>query len=288
MSYFETSKIAAADGPSIDAFGRWRVSGITTLFDSKQLHDTGSINWATKIIGNATCSYVQDLASVKMITSGSNSSVIRQSRRRFNYQPGKSQLIVCTGNFGSHSHANCIERIGYFDERDGLFFEVSGSTLNTAVRSGGTTTYVSQSNWNLDTFNGRGVSGNTIDISKSQIYFFDFEWLGVGRVRYGIFQGGIPYYVNQITNINALTEEECVYMHTPNLPVRYEIINSGSSNGTLYHICSAVASEGGIERNGPYRSIDIPGQGTLTINNSTLRNNEGPSSGLLFRLFFGR
>jgi len=266
MSYFNNVQIRAADSPSIDAFGRWRTSDVVTLFDSKQLYDTGSINWVTQIVGNGTASWVPQSVMVKMTVTGSNSSVIRQTRRRFNYQPGKSQLIVCTGNFGAHDHSSMIERIGYFDQSDGLFFELSGSTFRTGLRNSGVTTYTSQSAWNLDVFDGTGPSGNKLILSASQIYFMDFEWLGVGRARYGIYQGGIPYYVHQITNINALNESVNVYIDTPNLPVRYEIISSASvASGSLNHICSAVMSEGGVGNTGPVRSIDYPGFGTSSV-----------------------
>lgn len=37
--------IKASDSPSIDAFGRWRVSSPSTLFDSKQLVDNQPLFW---------------------------------------------------------------------------------------------------------------------------------------------------------------------------------------------------------------------------------------------------
>lgn len=265
MSYFSNVNIQASDSPSIDAFARWRTSQLTTLFDSKQLYDTGSLHWATKIIGNGTASFIPSGACVKMQVTGSNTSVIRQTRRRFNYQPGKSQLVVCTANFGSHNQAGFIERVGYFGENNGVYFVQSGSAFGVGLRNNGSDTFVSQSNWNLDKFDGTGPSGKSLILSASQIFFTDFEWLGVGRVRYGVYQSGIPTYVHQITNANALPETNPVYMSNPNLPVRYELINSGSSSGSLYHICSMVASEGGVQQTGPVRSVDFPNIGTLTI-----------------------
>jgi hypothetical protein len=46
-------------------------------------------------------------------------------------------------------------------------------------------------------------------------------------------------------------------MSTPNLPVRYEIENFGSSEvSTLEHICASVQSEGGVEPIGLTRAVD--------------------------------
>lgn len=253
MSYINQIQIQAADSPSIDAFARLRTSNPTTLFDSKQLYDTGSLFWNTKIVGNATASYFAAGAAVSMSAVGNASSVSRQTKRYFQYQPLKSHLIVTTGNFNGVV-ANTIKRIGYYDDNNGIFFQTSGSQFGTVIRKNGVDTFTSQSAWNLDIFNGNGTSGKSIDVSKSQIYFFDFEWLGVGRVRYGIFQAGVPTYVHQIANVNSLSD---VYMSNPNLPVKYEIINSGSGAQSMLHICSAVASEGGSESTGQTRTVGI-------------------------------
>lgn len=43
MTYFEESRIKATDSNSIDAFGRWRISNPTTLFDSKQIFDDSDL-----------------------------------------------------------------------------------------------------------------------------------------------------------------------------------------------------------------------------------------------------
>ena len=241
-----------ADSPSIDAFARMRVSQPTTLFDGKQVTDSGSLYWSTKTVGNATSSFQQVSASSLFTLSGSG-TVLRQTKRRFGYQSGKSQLIVCTGNF-ININDPVDKRVGYFDNNNGIFFHSSASTFNVGLRKNGVDTIISQSSWNLDIFNGSGSSGRIIDPDCSQIYFFDIEWLGVGRVRYGTYQAGLPYYVHQITNVNILDD---VYMSNPNLPVRYEISSSNATwTGSMRQICSTVISEGGADNVGSIRSVD--------------------------------
>lgn len=276
MSYFEKIQIEAADSPSIDPFARWRVSSLTTLFENKQIFDSGSLYWNTRVKNNATASFNSNRASVNMIASGSNSYVLRQTRRRLNYQSGKGHFILCTGNFNTKNLAGkrVIKRIGYFDESNGIFFQTSGSFAGIVLRqnTSGTPvdTFVSQSSWNLDKMDGTGPSGKYLNLTASQILLFDMEWLGVGRVRYGIVQDGMPTYVHQITNANALSSTKPVYMSSPNLPVTYELINSASNTPTnLLQICSTVATEGGYDKTGPIRSVDIPRGGTITITANT-------------------
>jgi hypothetical protein len=90
--------------------------------------------------------------------------------------------------------------------------------------------------------------------TKSQIGFFDYEWLGVGRVRFGFYIDGQPIYCHELLNTNNLS---VVYMSTPNLPLRYSIENDGTGPAaSLVHICSSVASEGGVNELGVLRHRD--------------------------------
>lgn len=256
MSYINNFNVKYADSPNMDAFQRLRVSEGVTLFDSKFLRDTGSINWNTLITNNATASFWS--SSVLLLASSSvaaPASVIRQSRRRFNYQSGKSNLAICTANFVAQD-VNTIKRVGYFDQNNGVYFVYTGSQFGVGYRNNGNDIFISQSAWNMDTYNGLGASGNSLNITASQIYFTDLEWLGVGRVRWGIFQGGIPTYVHQLTNINALPYTNPVYIASPNNPIRYELINSGSVTSSFVQICSTVISEGGIQLTGPTLGVD--------------------------------
>ena len=120
--------------------------------------------------------------------------------------------------------------------------KMSGSPVDTVI---------SQSNWNLDKMDGTGLSGITLDFSKSQIYFFDMEWLGVGRGRYGFFHNGVPIYCHETLNSNVIST---VYMSTPNLPIRFSIENDWAGAATtMAQICATVISEGGSDDMGILR-----------------------------------
>lgn len=253
MSYFEKTRILAADSPSIDAFGKWRISSPTTLFDSKQIVDSGSFYFDIKTTGGATVTWNSGSAqSTMVVTSTSGSRAIKQTKRIFVYQPGKSQQIICTGKFDGRVDG-IKKSMGSFDDDNGYFFQTSGSSFGIVLRKTingvRTDTFVSQSNWNLDKMNGLGPSGNILDVSKAQIYTMDYEWLGVGRIRYGVVQKGILIYVHEINNYNSL---ETVYLRNPNLPIRYEIsTHKNTTTGSLMtQICSTVISEGGFENTG--------------------------------------
>lgn len=232
----------------MDAFGRLRVSNPQTLFDSQLQYDEMDIIWKEKLTSSGTVTHDADASLVNMnTTTSSGSAVIRQSSY-VRYQPGKSQQVFMT--FGMVDELeNCRKRAGYFDAENGLFIELDGSTLNLVLRSKITgsvvETRIAQADWNHDPHLGSGPSGMTLDITKSQILFIDLEWLSVGTVRVGFFHNGMPHVAHEFHNANV---NDKGYMTTANLPVRYEIENTGTtaSNGLMYQICSSVNSEGGF------------------------------------------
>lgn len=154
--------------------------------------------------------------------------------------------------------AGIRKRLGYYNGTNGVFLEQSGSDINFVISSTVSgvpvETRVSQSAWNVDSFDGQGPSALVLDVNKSQIFSCDFQWLGVGRVRVGFNIGGNAFYAHEFNHANV---EDAVYMSTPNLPVRYEIENfGGTASSSLEHICTTVISEGGFEPRGTTRAID--------------------------------
>ncbi len=238
--------------PEIDAFGRLRISEPFTLGDYKHLYSIDPDFIDVKSGVGATIAFDQNQAAA-ILYSGldTNGYCIHQTKRYHHYMPGKSQLVYSTFNFGE-AQQNVTKRTGYFDDRDGIFFEQApNGTLSFVIRSytsagiGTSERRVPQSQWNKDKLDGNGVSGFNLDITKTQLFFTDFEWLGVGRVRCGFSMNGLNIIAHEFYNSNVLPT---VYMSNPNLPVRCEVRNSGTqvgAGGSFIQICSTVMSEGG-------------------------------------------
>lgn len=256
-----------------DAFARLRISSPETIFDSKQLGDKQPLFWDDQVISGSggASTYNTNQASTTLSTGTGAVLRARQTFRRFNYQPGKSQLFIQTGIFGAAA-TGIKRKIGLFDANNGLIFDQQadgmGVTIRTNTSGSPVDTRVLQANWNIDKMDGTGNSGITLDFTKCQIVFADFEWLGVGRVRFGFFVDGEPFYCHEVLNANNTT---LVYMSVPNLPLRYEIQNDGTgAASTLTHICSTVISEGGLKDTGFPFSVDREGTALVTANNASI------------------
>jgi len=240
---------------NFDAFGRLRTSSPETIFDSKMVYDDQAIFWSEAQTGGAAAGAWSATDACVTLSVGANQSSIRQSKRYFNYQPGKSQQIFQTFNLRGQI-ANVTKRVGYFDATNGLFLELDGAAgVNLVRRSGSSvaTQSVPQASWNIDPMDGTGPSGVYLDFTTTQILVVDFEWLGVGAIRMGFNVNGATYYAHQFNNANV---QVAVYMTTPNLPIRYEIVGGVGMVGKqdLDCICSTVISEGGNQNQGTHYS----------------------------------
>lgn len=258
-SLFETVMIAdqygnivgAANpsGMSVDAFGRARFSQPFTLFDSSHRYQDNGL-WETAVSSGGTTAFSANEGLVNMIVdTTSGSEVLRETRKVFSYQPGKSLQILNTFVMNA-PRENLRQRVGYFGTDNGIYLELDGNDLFLVRRSKNTGTVINtkihQDEWNIDNLRGNGPSGFTLDISKAQIMFIDLEWLGVGSVRCGFVINGAFVHVHSFHHANIIAS---TYMTTASLPLRYEIKNENtmSSPSTLKQICSTVISEGGYE-----------------------------------------
>lgn len=255
--------IGGSGGAGSDAFGRLRVSNPEMIFNSKQIFDNQPLFWddiQESGSGTSSSHSVNTASTTISVSANTAGKRTRQTYMRFNYQPGKSQLIFMTGVLRKTGGGSGIfTRMGIFDNDNGLFFE-GNETINLVVRTKVTGSVQNQStsqvNWNLDRLDGTGPSGLTLDFTKSQIFVIDFEWLGVGRIRFGFNINGITYYCHESLNSNI---NSGVYMSTPNLPLRYQVENDGTGQASSIEcICSAISSEGGKEEIGVnlYSSTD--------------------------------
>lgn len=271
MSYLFNNKVGFEDA-AIDAFSRLKVATPFTLFDSQHRYkDNGKFD--TQVAQGGTAAHNANESSVNMtigITAGA--SVIRQTKRIFAYQPGKSLLVLNTFVMNS-GKANLTQRVGFFNDLNGVYLEqggIYGTSLGFVLRSNVTGSTVErmvyQNEWNGDKLDGSGVSGRTLDVTKGNIFWMDVEWLGVGDVRCGFVVDGRPVIAHTFHNDNLYSTP---YMTTACLPLRAEIFNGNTagSGSTLKQICSSVISEGGFE---PISSLNHAGTslGAITLTNA--------------------
>ena len=241
------------DNTITDSFERLKVVTPFTISDNIFKYDKDPLRWDTISLGSAGTSHLPDESAVNLTCGSADGDKVIFSQRRFNrYQAGRGFSLIMTGVIGSPMNG-IIRRWGLFDENDGLFFELSGTSWGVVRRTSVTGTPVDnrteQADFNHDQLNGSGASNFNIDVTKNNIYNIEFQWLSAGRVNYFVESddddiGKVLMHAEE--NVNTLTTP---FMKTADLPVRYEQESvddeTGREQAEFKAICSTVIIEGG-------------------------------------------
>ena len=87
---------ANPSGMAVDAFGRARTAHPMTLFDSSHRYDDNEL-WATSNTATATHTFNSNEGLVDLVLdTTSDAEVIRETKKVFVYQPGKSLQVLNT------------------------------------------------------------------------------------------------------------------------------------------------------------------------------------------------
>ena len=239
--------IRSLNGQASDSFGRLRVSELFPLLETTSRYDIDESIWTNSVTGSGTVTHSAPSASIQLSTvNGTATNAARLvTLKNFRYQPGKSQLIMQTLSLVNPDEPNCQKRWGYFDDTNGVFWQVKDGVFGVTVRNNGVDTFVPQTSFNRDKLDGTGDLLLDTDLTKSQIYYISFQFLGVGIVEFGIYcRDGrvIPAHVFQNANTHPYS-----YMQTAVLPLRYEVENTATaaSDCGINVLCATVNSDSG-------------------------------------------
>jgi len=255
------------DETLFDAFGRMRVSDPKTIFETSLIYDLQPTVMQQLVTGGATVTHslTNKMATINATVAGNKA--VFQTSQYHTYQPAKSLLVLMTGILTTSLANTGITRIGYFDDNtdktvgvlggNGFFFQANNGAISIVERSyvtgGQLDAAVAQASWNIDKLDGTGASGVTADWTKTQIFWWDIEWLGVGTVRCGIVYEGKYLICHKFHHANILAVP---YIQSACLPVRWEAKTTAGQTAQCKAICCAVISEGGFSIRGKFRVWD--------------------------------
>ena len=247
---------------SKDSFERLRVSQPVVVFEDSfaaLLPSAKTTIWEAVATASGTANLTANLYGTELNTSLTNGSGYWiQSYNHVRYAPGISTLFRITFNFNQFI-TSVRQRVGMFTDQgsyptsagDGFYLEADGSTVSVVRRymtTGvvGAEERINQANWNMDKLDGTGPSGVNLNWTKAQHFVVEYQWLGVGTIRYGFETGqNQVVWCHQIISVNALSQS---WSRTGTLPVRAEIYSTGvlATAGKLTLINCVVIHEGDV------------------------------------------
>jgi len=232
--------IRSAEGPfHLDALGRTQFAPYTAqedlsfVYDLAVLHDR--VFQVTVGSGAISTDSVQQAALLSCSTISGDKATL-SSVKYYRYRSGISSLAFFTLVVGDTGKANVRRRWGYFDDDNGVFFELDGTTLYAVYRSDSSgsivDTRVAQASWNRDELNGEGGVDNpsalSLDLSTVNQYFIDLNH-GV-RARLGIYSPENGRFVGHNFALGNVSSN--MNPRAPQLPLRIEQENTSGSAST--------------------------------------------------------
>lgn len=237
---------------NFDAANRIRTSNVESVGDYNHLYPTNGQFYSIVSGTGSTITFNPNKSCINLYSgTGTTSSAVYQTQSYHHYITGKSHLIYTTFQFGT-GNTTSVQRIGYFDNLNGIYLQQKGTEISLVVRDNTLgyvqETSVPQSQWNIDKCDGTGKSELNLNLSKCQLFWINFLWLGVGVIRCGFNYNGNFIAVHDFYHANI---SDGVYIQSPTLPIRIESRNLSTSAGSsIQFICGSVMSEGGYNNAG--------------------------------------
>jgi hypothetical protein len=197
-----------------DVMGRLKVTRGQNIYEADFEYGPQPLRWDSVNIGSGSITHIPGEGGIRMsisITPGDYN--IRQSRPYHRYQPGKSMFMATAINFGVNN-ANQVQRVGYFDDANGIFFEQGANPLDPLNPSGMFAVVRSDVSSTLST--GRPIDTripasqwtdqskvlSRIDWTRIQMLWLEYAWYGAGSLRWGVLLDGEPYILHEIGSGN--------------------------------------------------------------------------------------
>ena len=225
--------------PTFDSFGKMQVSTDTIIAEYISKVDVQSHLWYDKSVGSSTLSHEPDhRGTLLSCTTTDGDEITRTSHLYHPYVLGMSQSVEMTLACGDAGKDGSYRLWGYGDDADGLFFNLNGTGFRVIIRSSSSGSVsenvVDQSDWNKDKLDGSNdqtfnISGHNLDVTRDIIYWVDFQWLGAGRIRFGVIIQGERIVVHEQHHSNVVGR---AYMRSGDLPVRIQNKNTAVTTST--------------------------------------------------------
>lgn len=226
----------------------------------------------TTTTGIGSVSYSSSMAVVSTGAQGTSSAKV-SSKRVIKYRPGQGCHISGTALFTT-GISGSIQLFGVGNDIDGMFFGYNGETFGILHRNNSVDSWVAQTSWNGDKMDGNGDTGQTLDPTKGNVYFIQYQWLGFGMIRYMVEDSNtgnfVVVHIIKYSNANIIPS-----LTNPIFPLMWEAKNTSNTSDIVVKGSSGAGEvEGNIRYLGPKNSIGNNKAGiTTTITNIiTIRN----------------
>ncbi len=174
-------------GMPITAFGDVRVAELSPVFQGTFEYTVDNQAIMTQVLSGGTATQADGMGVVSTTTTTARSACL-QSRNHAKYRSGLGGLLRFTSLFttpvaGTEQYIGLADEIGSSATfKNGYMVGYTGTTFGLHRFSNDALTTVTQANWD-DPMDGTGASGMTLDATKINVWFIEFQYLGAGAIK---------------------------------------------------------------------------------------------------------
>jgi hypothetical protein len=226
----------------IDTFGRLMVSQQHNDIDIQFFRDDPNNTLTVTAAGGGTATQQPGYAQFATST-GTTGSIKGVSLDRTHYHSGGEIFSLFTVAWLDGGQATSFQRVGLFDNNDGIFIGYENTTFGVTIRTGAVDTQVAKTSFNVDTLVGgstskftRGGVPEAIDLTKTNIFRIRFGWLGSAPISFEVLSPDghwVLFHIVRQPNFSATPS-----IQTPDLPMTLEITKTaGATNIRMNSNC---------------------------------------------------
>ena len=174
--------------------------------------------WTEAVANDGTV--VQDGEIVLETNTTANGAAVYSSVRRARFIVGSALQFTGAFAFVTAGTPDNVRRCGAYDDNEGFFFQLDGTTFSVGSRKGAADTLISSGSFN-------GNLGSTFTPTANVYYKLDIEWTPIGAF----------YYVNSVLLHKSVGGHLTSVL---TLPIRFENVNDNDSVVDVVMDCLGV------------------------------------------------
>lgn len=223
-------------GPELNSqFNELRVSEKNSIVELKSVYGLSELR-------DITVGTVDNNSVEFVITTGAAGADVSylQSIERGRYLAGFAAEAGIGVRTESMPTGDQVMRWGLFDDQNGAFFGVDSTGIFVAIRRQNPSpppvfneTIIYQNSWNIDSLDGTGPSGLTLNLADGNIFQIVFTWYGYGVIEYRVVVQNPETLAQEVITVHRYKPVMETSFTDPNLPLRGEADNGGTPDNPL-------------------------------------------------------
>lgn len=226
----------------IDTFGKLMVSQSHNDIDIQFFRDDPNNTLVVTSAGGGAATQQTGYAEFSTST-GTTGSVKGVSLDKTHYHSGGEMFVLFTAAWLDGGQTTSFQRIGLYDNTNGIFIGYENTTFGVTVRTGSVDTQVAKASFNVDTLSGdsaskftRGGVVEAIDLTKTNVFRLRFGWLGSAPIRFEVLSPDGEWVLFHI--VRQPNSSSTPSIESPDLPMTVELTKTaGATNLRMNSNC---------------------------------------------------